>query len=157
MMKRTNKRLILCIGLLIAILGFIWGNSAMPAEESGALSGWVGQLLSKLLPFLSLESENGMHILRKLAHFSEFAALGLTLFWLFGMLMKRPLPRFMLPLCCGVAAACIDETIQIFSPGRYSSIVDVGIDSCGVLTGIILLFLGYSVCKRIHRKQEEPK
>lgn len=150
MIKRTKKRLILCIGLLIAILSFIWGNSAMPAEESGALSGWVGQMLSKLLPFLSLESEKGMHILRKVAHFSEFAVLGAILSWLFRMLLERPIPQYLLPLGCGVAAACIDETIQIFSPGRYCSIVDVGIDSCGVLAGMILLFSGYAVIKKLH-------
>jgi VanZ family protein len=58
-------------------------------------------------------------------------------------------------LLCGATAACIDETIQIFSPGRYCSIVDVGIDTSGVLTGIIVLFLGYAVYKRIFQKQED--
>lgn len=152
-MKKTKKRLSLCTALLIAILAFIWGNSALPGETSGALSGWVGQFLSKFLPFLT--TENGLHILRKLAHFSEFAALGMVLCWLFCMVIERTAWQLLLPLLCGAAAAGIDETIQIFSPGRYCSIVDVGIDTSGVLTGIILLVLGYALYKRIRKKQED--
>ena len=152
-MKKTKKRLILCSALLVAILAFIWGNSALPGETSGALSGWVGQILCKLLPFLTTES--GLHLLRKLAHFSEFAVLGMVLCWLFCMVMERKVGKYLLPLLCGATAACIDESIQIFSPGRYCSIVDVGIDTSGVLTGIIVLFLGYAVYKRIFQKQED--
>lgn len=145
-MIRTRKRLTLCIILLVAILAFIWGNSAMPGETSGALSGWLGDILSTLFPILA--TENGLHILRKIAHFSEFAALGIILSWLFGMTAERPHWRYALPLLCGAAAACIDEIIQIFSPGRYCSPVDVGIDCAGVLTGCLILQLLYLVICR---------
>ena len=146
-MKRTKKRLTLCYVLLCALLAFIWGNSAMPGKTSGALSGWLGQVLGAILPFLT--TENGLHLLRKLAHFSEFAALGITLSWLFGMTVSRPLPKYSLPLLCGAAVAGIDEIIQIFSPGRYCSIVDVGIDCCGVVTGFLVLYALYAlVCRR---------
>lgn len=152
-MKRTKTRLILCSAALVALLAFIWGNSAMPGQTSGQLSGWVGEFLCKLLPFLDLQSENGAHLLRKMAHFSEFAALGMTLTWLFGMLLRRPVARYGLPLLCGVVAACIDETIQIFSPGRHCSIVDVGIDSSGVLTGILCLTALCLLWKKLRKKQ----
>lgn len=149
-MKRTNKRLALCCTLLAVILAFIWGNSAMPGETSGALSGWLGAFLGKIFPCLA--TENGLHILRKLAHFSEFAALGMVLSWLYGMTVGKPLWRYSLPLICGAAAACIDETIQIFSPGRYCSIVDVGIDCAGVLTGIMVLYLFITIISLWHKK-----
>lgn len=150
-MIRTKKRLIFCSVLLAAILAFIWGNSAMPGQTSGALSGWAGALLSKIIPFLA--TENGLHFLRKAAHFSEFAALGMVLSWMFGMLAQRRLWRFSLPLLCGGVVASIDETIQIFSPGRYCSIVDVFIDCSGVLTGILLISLIYGFFRRIRRKK----
>ena len=138
-MRRTRTRVTLCGILLAVILVFIWGNSAMPGEASGALSGWLGTLLGRVAPFLTTEA--GLHFLRKAAHFSEFTALGMTLGWMFGMVSRRRLWQHSLPLLCGAAAACIDETIQIFSPGRYSSITDVLIDCSGVLTGILLLLL----------------
>lgn len=138
-MKRTKKRLTLCTVLLVLLLAFIWGNSLLPGEESGNLSGLVGKFLGVLLPFLDLTSGIGSFILRKFAHFSEFAALGMVLCWFFGMTQNRKWKAILLPLLGGITAAGIDETIQIFSPGRYASIVDVGIDSAGVLTGIAVL------------------
>ncbi|MBQ7857375.1 MAG: VanZ family protein [Oscillospiraceae bacterium] len=152
-MKKTKLRLALNIGFLCAVLAFIWGNSLMPGEDSGALSGWVGNFLNTLLPFLRLDTEEGMHFLRKAAHFSEFAALGFGFGWLFGMLFQTWLPRLGLPLVCGVAAAGIDEFIQRFSPGRYCSIKDVGIDSLGVITGIAVITCGYLLIRWIKRKK----
>ena len=141
MMKRSTLRLWLCGVLIAAVLMFIWGNSLLPGEDSGDLSGFVGSVLQTLLPFLDLSSERGMHLLRKAAHFSEFAALGFLLRWLWGMLCRKKLPALVLPLICGTCAAAIDETIQLFSPDRGPSIKDVGIDACGVLTGILILTL----------------
>lgn len=40
-MIRTDKRLRLCVTLLVLILVFIWGNSLMPGEVSQAISNWV--------------------------------------------------------------------------------------------------------------------
>ena len=142
-MIRTDKRLRLCTALLICNLLFIWGNSLLPGEISGAFSDWVKAILAKLLPF-GPEDGSGGGLLRKVAHFTEFAALGICLGWLFGMLEKGKL----LPFGCGVLAASIDETIQRFVPDRGPSIWDVCIDSAGVLTGIILLYLGHTYRKR---------
>ena len=151
-MKRTKKRLTLCVTLLILLLAFIWGNSLLPGDESVNLSGFVGKLLGVLLPFLDLTSGIGNFILRKFAHFSEFAALGMVLCWLFGMTQSRKWLSLLLPVACGVTAAAIDETIQSFSPGRCPSIVDVGIDSAGVLTGIIALLVLCAICRIFHKK-----
>ena len=147
-MKRTKLRLCLSVAMILGILGFIWGNSLLPGEDSGELSGFVGQLLQKLLPFLDLESGTGMHLLRKAAHFSEFAALGFSFTWFYGMLSKKKLWALVLPLVSGAAAASIDETIQRFSPDRGPSIKDVGIDTCGVIAGIAVLTLLHWIAKR---------
>ena len=142
-MIRTEKRLRLCLTLLVLNLCFIWGNSLLPGEISGALSDWVKGLISALLP-----GDDGMPggggLLRKLAHFTEFATLGMCLCWLMGMLRKHT----GLAWICGVAVACVDETIQRFVPDRGPSIRDVGIDSCGVAVGILLLLAGYTIRKK---------
>ncbi len=139
MMKKTTPRLLINSGIILGLLCFIWGNSLLPGEDSGELSGFVGMLLQRLLPFLNLQSELGMHLLRKAAHFSEFAALGLSFAWLYGMISKKRLWSLILPLVSGASAAAIDETIQLFSPDRGPSIKDVGIDTCGVIAGIAVL------------------
>lgn len=142
-MIRTSKRLRLCIALLIAILVFIWGNSLMPGEVSQAISDWVQGVLFDVHPRNGVPAQ-GNGLLRKAAHFTEFAALGMNLAWLFGMLQKGK----GLPFLCGAAAACIDETIQAFVPERAPGVLDVLIDCGGVLFGIGLLYLGHSYFKK---------
>ena len=122
---------------------FIWGNSLLPGEVSGAFSEWVKSILAWLLP-VGPDDGSGGGLLRKIAHFSEFTALGIWLAWLHGMLQKGRIQPFL----WGVLAAAIDETIQRFVPDRGPSIRDVCIDSAGVLTGIILLWLGYNYLKK---------
>lgn len=142
-MIRSKKRLRLCWTLIAALLTFIWGNSLMP--------GWISQAISDALAGLLLgtkpvdgEMAAGSGILRKLAHFTEFAGLGMCLAWLHGMLHKGKIRPFL----WGVLAAAADETIQCFVPERGPGIKDVCIDSAGVLTGIILLWLGYDCLKK---------
>ena len=152
MMKRTKTRLFLSGAMIVGILCFIWGNSLLPGKDSGQLSGFIGTLLQKLLPFWDLQSEKGMYLLRKAAHFSEFAALGFSFTWLYGMISKKRVWSLTLPLICGATAAAIDETIQLFSPDRGPSIKDVGIDTCGVVAGIAVMTLLHILAKRIRKK-----
>ncbi len=150
-MIRTDRRLQICKALLIAELCFIWGNSLMPGEISGAISDWVGNLLRLLFEQGPEEVSSGFP-LRKLAHFTEFAALGMTLKWLFAMRQKNR----GYALLCGILAAATDETIQIFVPDRGPSVRDVALDSCGVLTGMILLYLGHSYFTKRKNRRKEP-
>lgn len=125
----------LCTALLIVNIAFIWGNSLLPGEISGAISDFVKSLLESL--FGAGDGQGGGGLLRKLAHFAEFACLGMLLRWLFGMLQKA----FWLPVVAGVAVACVDETIQIFVPNRGPHIKDVGIDTLGLALGIVIISL----------------
>ena len=141
-MIRTDKRLRICGCLLALLLIFIWGNSLLPGEISQAFSDWVKDILFPGRDGNGLRQGSGL--LRKIAHFTEFTALGLLLGWLFGMLKKGKLH----PILFGMAAACVDETIQFFIPGRSPGLKDVAIDSAGVLTGLVLLLIGHTLIKK---------
>ena len=151
-MIRTDKRLRLCTALLICNLIFIWGNSLLPGEVSGAFSDWVKSVLSRIFAG-GEEDSSGGGLLRKAAHFTEFAALGMCLAWLHGMLGKGKIR----PFCWGVLAAAADETIQCFVPERGPGILDVCIDAAGVLAGIILLRMGHDYFKKrsTHKSLED--
>jgi len=69
-------------------------------------------------------------ILRKGAHVTEYAILGLLLVRALG----RELPAFLV----GVAYAITDEVHQHFVSGRHSSPIDVAIDSTGILIGVLV-------------------
>jgi len=151
-MIRTSTRLRLCTALLVCNLVFIWGNSLLPAELSQAFSDWVKSIL------LFWKSGDGIGaggsgLLRKIAHFAEFTSLGALLAWHFGMRSKKQY----LPLVCGITAACIDETIQMFVPDRGPGIRDVLIDSSGVLTGMLLIHLGHTYLKKKSTKQQSEE
>lgn len=150
-MERTDRKMRLCAVLLAVNVLFIWGNSLLPGSVSGAISHWVRDLLSFLFPGSSQDPDSGHGLLRKLAHFLEFACLGALFSWLFGMLGK-PFP---IALPCGFAIACVDETIQHFVPDRGPSFKDVLIDTSGVLLGIALLLLGYTICKKRAKQPTE--
>lgn len=136
-MKRSGIRLRLCVVLIVLNLLFIWGNSLLPGSVSGAISGWVRDILAFLFPNGAEDPDAGHGLLRKLAHFTEFACLGALLTWLLGMLQKK----LWLAQLGGCIAASLDECIQCFVPDRGPSIWDVLIDSSGVLLGVCILII----------------
>lgn len=141
-MKRTRLRLMICLALLVLLLTFIWGNSCLPGEASGAFSAQVKNWFAHLFGGESADKDPAGHgLLRKLAHFTEFFALGLDLCWLMNMLRRKRWEAGILALVCGFLAACTDETIQYFVPGRGPGWADVGIDTLGVALGAGLLLL----------------
>lgn len=149
-MIRTDRRLRLSRWLTVLLLCFIWGNSLLPGEISGAFSDWVRDLLAALFPGEVPGVTTGGGLLRKIAHFTEFAALGATLCWRSGMLEKRKITA----LFYGFGAACLDETIQLFVPDRGPAVKDVAIDTCGVAAGMMLLLLTHGITQTIKQSKE---
>ena len=115
--------------LTVLWVWFILSRSAKTAIESSEESGWVLELMRRLIP------EIGMHTVRKLAHFTEFAILGVLL-WADGRLLKKS--RWWTPLVMGLTVAAADEYLQTFVPGRSGQVTDVLIDVSGVLAALLL-------------------
>ena len=68
-------------------------------------------------------------VLRKCAHATEYAVLGL--------LLVRAVGRELPALFAGIVYAAGDELHQHFVAGRHSSPVDVAIDALGVTLGVV--------------------
>ena len=131
-----RRRRAIMIGSTAAWLGFIFARSLRTGFQSGRESKAALSLLQAALPFGMTE-----HMLRKLAHFSEFGALGFLLAcvpWRQGA--SRP-SRWVLASLLGMLAAVCDETLQLFVEGRGSSLIDVWIDSSGAACGAFLALL----------------
>ena len=140
-----RRRKLLCAVLLACNLLFIWGNSLMDAELSGSLSQWVRDMLGTVAGEMPGQSDG---VLRKLAHFLEFCSLGFLMSWQLAM-RKEKIRALVLPSAVlGCLAACVDEMLQHFSPGRAPRLTDVGIDTAGVLVGIGIFCLGYTLMKK---------
>lgn len=80
-----------------------------------------------------------MYEIRKAAHVTEYMALGFFLSLVLSALNRRGRARNVVAL--GVLIACIDETLQLFSFGRSGQMMDVVIDTCGVILGVAVAFV----------------
>ena len=136
--------------LSVMIIAFIFSNSLKNGEESNAISKPIVEAVEAIFdPNDTIPTKTFNYIVRKTAHFIEFAVLGAVLGGLMRVLQmsgrksasKRtenrkpfgsPLVKVLL---IGFTVAAVDETIQIFT-GRTNSILDVLIDTLGVLAGI---------------------
>ena len=155
------KRFILVLKLLLvaAVLAFIWGQSTMDAAASTAESQRFLALVQpavtavqKLLTRFGFYLDESV-LVRKMAHFSEYALLGFLIYLLFSS--PKGFVRILLSAGSCLAAAIIDEGIQFFADGRAPSLRDVGIDLCGALLGILLaalLALLYGAAARRRKK-----
>ncbi len=130
----------------VAVMILIFMFSFQAAEQSSQTSM---SLYSLFINFTGFDFVTHS-IFRKIAHFSEFAALG---FFLCGsayfFYAKR---KILLPLIITVLYAVSDEIHQLFVPQRACSFVDVLIDSAGGFTGILVFLLFVSVITKISIK-----
>jgi VanZ family protein len=106
--------------------------------RSRALSLWLPVLVwaAVIFAFSSIPSlGTGLGtwdtVLRKLAHVTEYAILGL--------LLLRAVGRVWLAVALGVLYAASDELHQHFVAGRHASPVDVAIDTVGILIGVLVV------------------
>ena len=135
-MKKRSFRIYLILTLFWTAGIFL--HSAMPAAASNAESGGVLAVVQMILPWIT----HG--VLRKAAHFLEFAVLGILLTGTFHSARNFTLAK---PMLFAVLTAMTDETIQAFTPGRNCALSDVWLDAAGALTGAVLLWLIFKLRK----------
>ena len=126
----TKNRKLLVV-LIILTLVFIFGNSILDREKSAQESGWVKQLVEPVLEIVVGEGNVTDHLVRKLAHFSEYTLLGLEMMAFFGR------PTAVTHCLC---TAFLDESIQILT-GRGPSVIDIWIDLAGGVFGCLIAWL----------------
>ena len=148
--KRASTRFrVIVLILTAAAIAFAFIHSAMPADVSSEESAGVLDFLYNFLRAVGISAELTDHIVRKLAHFTEFTAIGMLL-----TTCAYSFDRFTVYVFfAGLAAAVTDETIQLFSEGRSGQISDVLLDFSGIVLGTAVMLLFYFVYQRIRRKK----
>ena len=144
---------------LIGCIAFIFSNSMQIGDVSETASGRVLLLMKKVFTRLGMPgAANHLtdHIVRKLAHFCEYALEGFLLMLCMRVYTRNYIWHISVPLLGGVLTALADETIQIYSPGRSSQVTDVWLDSAGVLAGILAALVLMALCGLLfhHRNKE---
>ena len=148
--RRAWANFFLAASLLTAVMIFLF--SAQQGPESAELSNGVTLTVAKVVkpnyeslpPAAKVNFLNTLStVIRKNAHFCEFALLGFNLMGLFRLRRWERPALSSLPLAWGVATlyAGTDELHQLFVSERGPALLDVGIDSAGALTGTLLALL----------------
>lgn len=136
--------------IVAAIMAFIFFQSALPADLSSRESGRVVDLLVRLFQgIMPIDRQTMVFIVRKGAHFAEYTILGGFLVpavteWM--AVDKTPVPDSVRSIrinswLVGTLYAVTDEIHQFYVPGRSCELRDIGIDSCGVLAGVLVVSL----------------
>ena len=139
-----KSKILLTIVILINI--FIWTNSLLPSNLSSSQSGLIVNIIYPIFKNV-LDVNTFTTIIRKLAHFTQFMLLAIVSCYYFKSInMKK---TYSVTLTYGLLVAIIDETIQLFIPGRAGLITDVLIDLLGVLFGLFIVYI-ISIIKLKH-------
>ena len=138
-------RVIFTAALLACIL-FIFRNSMQTGEVSSARSQAVTTLVNGFLGKFGL-GPLSEHIIRKLAHFSEFMLEGFLLMLCLRVYTRHFFVHISWPILGGLLTALTDETIQMFSDGRSSQLTDVWLDFSGAMAGILVGLFCLALCR----------
>ena len=118
---------------------FIWGHSLVQGVESSLESGLIYQLTEPLFRALGIiDAAASTFIIRKLAHFSEYAVLGIGIRNLAVSIGSSRRVLVAAAWALGCLVPLCDETIQLYVPGRNGCLRDVLIDLVGFAAGALL-------------------
>lgn len=94
---------------------------------------------------------NKSYIVRKMAHFSIYACIGMSLTLFIYLLSNKIILSSILGFILSIGYALFDEYRQLSVDGRAGSLKDVFIDSSGALAGIVFIFIFLVMCRIIYR------
>ena len=125
---------VLSIILVIVWMIVIFYFSNQVGQVSSSQSGFLTNIIIKIFgstnePFIN-------HLVRKLAHFTEYLILGVLVLNM--LRYYKPKEILILAIMICILYSCLDEIHQLFIQGRAGQLKDVLIDSLGSLTGIFI-------------------
>jgi VanZ family protein len=140
------------ISLTIIWVLFIYFNSLQQGVESEGYSSAFAKVINQGLNWLgiNLQMANLIYLIRKSAHIFEYFILStlFTLIYLESQMSDKY--KILYSFTSALLIAITDEVIQSFVPGRYGSLIDVLIDSIGIVIGVGLIILIQLIRKKKH-------
>lgn len=140
-MKQSTNRKYLLVLIPVVICLLIFHNSMYSVAKSDVQSGYVLQFINRFFASIGLSGELTQFAVRKLAHFTEYFIFGLAFTAVLPVLGRGRKPALFLGLFVFLAVPLFDETIQLRSNGRNSSVLDVWLDFAGCVAGMALCSL----------------
>ena len=139
----TDKRIkkIILWTIVIAYTLWIFHNSAQTGKVSANLSQTLSYRIYDSLQFLHFMPFKLFHtLIRKFAHFSEYALLGILVSIVSFHTIEERQQKLVIILWM-ILVPILDEGIQCFTPGRSAELRDCLIDMCGFGFGFLITYL----------------
>lgn len=158
------RKIILWI-LVFSCMGTIFYFSSQEATDSDKTSSAFIKSIVRIMDFSSSLSENEIEelsekltfVVRKGAHFSIYAFLGVLLALLFSQYNFCGKRQLFYSVGTAFLYACSDEFHQCFVKGRSGEVRDVFLDSSGALCGVIFIMIITAFLKKLCDKNKYRK
>lgn len=119
----------------------IFAFSSQNGEVSNMNNTFIVDMLKKFGIDLTQMTQNIGFFIRKSAHFTEYFILGILLFKTYHLYLLKNYS--FVSIITGFLYACSDEIHQHFVPGRAAALIDVLIDTAGVIAGVAIVLIIY--------------
>ena len=151
--KKIWKQVIFTV-ITFSCICFIFSRSLVPGQKSGQESSKILELLNTFANFFGFDNLFTHNFVRKCAHFTEFAVLGMLAFNMYSTYKIKFKLIVSFTATTYIVTAVIDEIIQYFVPERACQFLDVLIDSAGGTFGLIICIVFYVILNRIRKKSD---
>lgn len=157
-MAKNIVRVILII-LLCCTFSIIFGFSSQTGTKSAGISRKITEIITSNIKAIQEKSEiekeqilsNVEHIIRKLAHFSIYAVVGMLVMLLCKTYNLKNLDRIAITMIISIIYATSDEIHQIFVNGRGPMFADVLIDTFGAFVGMNVVLVCSQIKKALNK------
>lgn len=145
--NKNNKEIIIKIIDIILVLIWMCVVFWFSSQVGDTSKSQSGNTIRRIITFFNknITTENLEMIVealqpfvRKLAHFSIYTLGGMLIYNLINKYDLNKKVKIIYTIVIGALYAASDEIHQLFVPYRSGQITDVLIDTCGVITGIII-------------------
>ena len=155
-MTRSCKHILSWLAVaawMVVIFLFSAQTADRSSDTSGTIVRWVLGLLYRGFDQFPLSEQMAIMeiwstVIRKGAHFTEYAVLAALIANALRFASLSGKMRWVLPVALSAAYALTDEVHQSFVPGRACRLLDVGIDTCGAIFGMCLFVAVLSLLRK---------
>lgn len=143
---------IIMLALTAAVIAFAFIHSSMPSVQSAQESESVLDFVTEILKFFGFDPALSDHLIRKLAHFTEYTVLGALLCsCAYSFDRIKPIKFIPYTVSIGLFTSFVDETIQLGVEGRSGQVTDMWIDFFGVLLGTAVMLAAFAVYRKLRK------
>mgnify|MGYP003313862130 CR=1 FL=1 len=158
-----NIKKIVSIILVVIWMSVIFGFSNQQEKESSNASRKVCEIIVDVVnivnKYTDIEKENIINILepfvRKIAHYTIYLAGGILISNCVYQFQKNIKKSAFISLIIGIMYAICDELHQLMVAGRSGRVIDVIIDSLGIMTGVVIFLLLKQICKKVANEKNK--